>query len=401
MDLFNREHLRALATTNSDPCVSLYMPAVRFEAEADQNPIRFKNLIKKAKQELNDQNFGYKQINGLFQPAERLLERSSYWHEQSDGLAGFLTPGAAEFFRLPVQFDELVTTGGRFHLKPLFPLIATNNRFYVLALSQNSVKLYQATHFSMSKVQTREIPESLEEALAFDVPERSVQQHTAARAGERGDSMFHGHGTPNSDDEHAAPKSDLHRFFRMIDDGLKETLHDENAPLLLAGVKYYLPIYRDVNTYDGLIKDRIIPGNPEHLGPSELHEKAWEALEPVFLASQDEAKETFHTLHGHNDGLTSDDLREIIPAATFGRVDTLFVPVGMHQWGAYDADQNEVELHETHQSGDEDLMDLAAVRTYLNGGRVHAMRTENMPLPSRIAASFRYKADVAAQTAAD
>ena len=401
MDLFNREQLRNLATTDTHPCVSLYMPAYRYEADSEQNPIRFRNLLKKAREELTDQGFKAEELDEFFRPADQLLNRSSYWHEQSDGLAAFLSEDTAQFYRLPVHFEELVTTSGRFHLKPLFPLIATNNQFYVLALSQNSVKLYQGTHFAISEIHVEEIPESITDALYFDDPEREIQHHVSNRAGERADAAFHGHGNTNSDDERGQPKSDLHRFFRRVNDGLKEYLTDESAPLLLAGVEYYLPIYKDENSYPHLIDDEIIPGNPEHMNAKELHQKAWELIEPRFLAVQEEAKEVFHSRRGNEDGLTSEDLREIIPAAMFSRIDALFVPIGAHKWGTYDPNENAVHLHDEQQSGDDDLMDFAAVYTYLNGGQVHALRRENMPVPSDVAASFRFKTDVAAETAVD
>jgi hypothetical protein len=95
--------------------------------------------------------------------------------------------------------------------------------------------------------------------------------------------------------------------------------------------------------------------------------------------------------------MSSTDLREIIPAAVFSRVETLFVPIGEHQWGRYDRDANTVILHDKQESGDADLYDLAAVHTYLNGGNVQALRTENMPVDEGLAATFRFPANVEAE----
>ena len=399
MDLFNRAHLQELAQTEPKICVSLYMPAFRFESELSQNPIRFKNLIKKAREELEEQGLGSTELDEMLAPAYDLLEDQAFWHQQSDGLVMFLTKNGARFYRMPLHFEELVVTGKRFHLKPLFPIIASNNRFYLLTLSQNNVRLFQGTHYSISEVESKDIPKSIVEALFYDDAEETLQQHSVGGegGGEAGnqESVYHGQGV-ESDDKRRRPKDKLLRFFREIDEGLNETLESENTPLLLAGVEYYLPLYRKVNKYAQLVEDQIVAGNPDHLKPKELHEKAWTLMEPLFLEAQQQSLDQFHHLFGNGEHLASNELTEIVPASVFSRVDTAFVPIGQHLWGRYDAESNAVEMHEEHEVGDEDLLDLVAVNTYLNGGTVHALRTENMPTEQPLAATFRYEADVAA-----
>lgn len=396
MDLLNREHLRALAETQADPCASFYMPTFRFESEQEQNPIRLKNLLKEARQQLKASEHRQDEIDGLLQPVQDILDDAGFWRDLSDGLAIFVTPDAVEMYRLPLAFEELAFVGERFHLKPLFPLIAANNRYYVLALSQNEVKLYQGTHFALSEVEAKEIPKSITEVLAFDDPEQTLQEHTANRAGRRRDPAFHGQGG-DEDDTSAEPHADLRRFFDQIDNGVREVLGEENAPLVLAGVAYYLPIYRGSNKYPHLVEDDIAAGNPEHLHSKELHEKTWAVVEPIFAEAQKNAVEQFHQQHGNGGGLASADLHEVIPASVFSRVDTLFVSIGRQLWGSYDPDANAVEMHEEQQVGDEDLLNFATVHTYLNGGTVHALRAENMPIENAVAATFRFPADVSAK----
>ena len=393
MDLFNRERLRALAQTEADPCISLYMPTVRFESEQEQNPIRYKNLLKQARNDLRERGLRDDRIDEILEPAEARLDDTAFWRALSDGLAVFITSGGATFYRLPLNFEELVVVNDHFHLTPLFPLIASNNRYYVLALSQNEVKLYQGTHYAISEVKSADIPSSITEALAFDDPERSVQDHTANRAGKRRDATFHGHGT-DQDDDAARPHADLKRFFDQIDDGVREALEEEgSAPLVLAGVEYYLPIYREANRYEALVEDQIAAGNPEHLEPKDLHAKTWEIVEPLFNEAQQHSMDNFHQELGHGNGLASDDLNEIVPASVFSRVHDLFVPIGEHRWGHYDEDKNTVEFHDGQEAGDVDLLNFATVQTYLNGGTVHALKPENMPQNGQVlAATFRYPA---------
>jgi hypothetical protein len=395
MDLFSRKKLAELARAHGETCVSLFMPTYHVESELSQNPIRLKNLIKQTRQELHDSGQKVNGLDSMLKPLNSLLASPTFWLDQSDGFAAFLTEGSSRVFRLPLNFEELVVTGDRFHLKPLFPLMAANNRFYVLALSKNRVNLYQGTHYSISQVESTDIPKNILEVIFDEVEDRSLQLHTANIVGGRHDAAFHGRGVTSDDDDHR-PHDKLVRFFREIDHGLGETLGDESAPLLLAGVEYYLPIYKEVSSYKHLIDDTIVQGNPDHLKPRDLHARAWELVAPRFFQSQKTSIERFNQFTSNGQKLASRDIHEIVPGAVYGRVDTLFVEINAHIWGSYDQTANTIEIHETHETGDQDLLNLAAVQTFLQGGTVHALRTETMPVETGVAAIFRFPADVAA-----
>ncbi len=396
MDLFTKEHLTELAQTRGTTCISVFMPTFHVESELAQNPIRLKNLVKRIRQELKDVGTREPEIDKMLEPVQNLFGQSDFWLHQSDGLAIFATPQSMRVFRLPLSLPELVTVGQRFHLKPLFPLIATNNRFYVLALSQHSVRLYQGTHHSLSEVESRDIPKDISEALPFEVVEGTTRLRVRQIAGRGNEPSFHGHGGDAEDEKHE-PNDHIKRFFHEVAQGLTETLKDETAPVVLAGVEYYLPLFREANTYAHLVEDAIVAGNPESVKPQQLHERAWEIVQPIFQAAQEKSIQTYRRLRSTDGRLASAELKEIIPAAVFSRVDTVFVPIGRHRWGYYDVDDNTVEIHDEKQTGDEDLLDLAAVHVFMHGGTVHALRPENMPDQHPLAAVFRYPADVLAE----
>ncbi len=64
--------------------------------------------------------------------------------------------------------------------------------------------------------------------------------------------------------------------------------------------------------------------------------------------------------------------------------------VGIQQWGMFDSGMPSVDLHQERMPGDEDLFDFASVYTLLNGGTVYAVKPEEVPGSSLIAAIFRY-----------
>jgi hypothetical protein len=361
------------------------MPTHRAGREIQQDPLRLKNLLGEAEEHLLASGLRTPDAKELLEPAQRLLQDGLFWQHQSDGLAIFLSLETFRYYRLPLDFDALVVVTDRFHIKPLLPLLSSDGRFYILALSQNDVRLLQGTRYSVSAIDLEGVPISLAEALRYDDPEKRLQFHTSTRMpGGKGKrpAIFHGHGVGSNDAE-----TNILRYFHQVDEGLHDLLRDEQAPLVLAGVDYLLPIYRKANTYPHLV-DQGIEGNPEELSAEELHECAWAIVRPLFLVAQKEAATHYRQLAGAGSEQASSDLKDIIPAAHQGRVETLFVAVGIQRWGSFSLDTNVVQLHEEPEHGSEDLLDFAAVQTLLNGGTVYAVEPEKMP--HKASAVFRY-----------
>jgi len=401
MDLFTRDELKRLAELQDDLCISVYMPTHRFRSDWSQNTTRFKNLLRDVRDQLRDQGRRESEIDAVLEDARQLLDRPGFWRGLSEGLAAFITPRSSDFYRLPLPLDEVAIVEDRFHLKPLFPLIATNRRFYLLALSQNDVRLYQGTHQAISEVEAAEIPSDIVTAVQQyeEPPEQGLQSHTQRQAStpdgtQEANQMQHGHGS--SEDQSREPKDQIKRFFRRINDSVVDYIGGEEVPLVLAGVSEYLPVYEAVNSYSHLVDHDIVSGNPEHLELPELHEKAWSVVESVLTERQQEELERFEDLYFQNEELASDDFHEIIPACAYGRVEALFVPMGQYRWGRFDPDTNTVEVHESQQPGDGDLLNYAALQSYLNAATVHVLQPQDMPGGRDVAATFRYPADVKA-----
>jgi hypothetical protein len=168
---------------------------------------------------------------------------------------------------------------------------------------------------------------------------------------------------------------------------VQDLLAGEQAPLVLAGVDYLLPIYQEANGYAFLVDEGVV-GNPDDLSAKELHRQAWAIVQPRFAEERKEAISLFRQLAETD--RASDELEKVVPAAHHGRIDTLFVTLGHQQWGTFDPATNEVHMHQDHKAGDNDLLDTAAVQTLLNGGTVYAVQREQMPAETSLAAVLRY-----------
>ncbi len=369
--------------TRADPCISIYMPAHRRHPETREDPIRFKNLLRLAEDRLRGTG-RESDAGGLLEPGHALLEDNGFWQHQSDGLAVFAAPGEFRHYRLPWRFPELAVVAGRYHLKPLLQLLSGDGHFFVLAFSLNQARLFHCTRAGTSEITPGNMPQGIATVLDEYDLERQLQFRSGrpGRAGDRG-ALYHGHGAGSDDVEGRVAD-----YLRRVEHAIEPPLRGAQAPLVLAAVDYLFPIYREVNSYAHLI-DEGIPGNADELPAEELLAKAWPIVEPVFQGARQAAIEQYRERAGT--GRTSDALTEIAPAAVHGRIESLFVAVGVQSWGRFDPESGRATLREAGRlDGDEDLLDFAAIHTFLNGGAVFAVEPEEVPGRAAVAAVLRY-----------
>jgi hypothetical protein len=386
MDILNPADLKSLIAHQGKWSVSLYLPTHRVGNEQQQDPIRLKNLLAEAETKLLANGLRRPEVQKLMRPAEELLWNADFWQHQSDGLAIFLSDGFHVIYRLPVKFEELLFVSSNFHIKPLVPVLGRGIKFYVLAVSQNKIRLFQANADTMSEVDLN-FPTSMSEVLRIDEAEQFVNMHTIGGGtrseGQGGGAFYHGH---NEEDE---VKTRMLRFLQSVNDGLNALLEDKNIPMVLAGVEYLLSMYREATTYQNVLKDAVL-GNPDRENLKELHQQAWQIVRPIYEESQKKAFEKYEQFHGQQNGLAISDLATAVKAAKFGQIETLFVPLGVQNWGRYDAENDKVILETEPGPGSEDLFDLAVAETILNSGQVFAVPREQMPGDGELAAILRY-----------
>jgi hypothetical protein len=382
MDILTMAELKTLSGRYPDWCVSLFMPTHRRGKETQQDPIRFRNLLDKADARLQSKGVRSSDVKETLKRARRLLNDQAFWLHQSDGLAVFLDSEACRVYRLPLRFEELVVISDRFHLKPLLPLFTSDGHFYILALSQNQVRLLEGTKYTVDEVDLGDMPKSMEEAFQYEDFEKQLQFHTGTPTGsDQRSAMFHGH------DVREEEKERILKWFRTVDQELSNLLSDSQSPIVLAGVEYHFPIYKEAASNPHRVVEGI-SGNPEELKPEELHALAWPVVEPIFSKAREKAAARYRQLAGT--GQTTTNVKEAVLGAFHGKVDVLFVPVGIQVWGYFDPDSDTVYVDGDLKPGDQDLLDAAAVHSILNGGTVYAVGPEEVPDQEMIAAVFRY-----------
>lgn len=387
MNEHNRETLSALARHDSWPTVSVYLPVHRAGTDTQQDPIRLKNLLAQAGDSLVSGGMRSPDAEEFLREAWSLQRDPAFWRDGFDGLALFIADGTFEVIRTSQTLPERLRVGSRFLLRPLMSALAPDVTFYVLALSKKRVRLLEGTPEEVREVDPAGIPQGLADALNYDDYERQVQFHSGTSAGAaakgRRSAMFHGHGGTGETE-----KGDLFRYFRLVDEALKE-LVPSDLPLVLAGVDYLLPIYREASTHARMMAEGIT-GNPDEESARDIHAEALTLLEPYLNADLRKAVDAF--VEGRGTTTSSADLRLIVPAAVEGRVDTLIVTDQDTAWGSYDSAADSMVLRSEPQNGDIDLLDHAAAATLLHGGTVHVLPAEEVreATGADAAAVFRY-----------
>lgn len=379
-----------LAEVNQNPCISIYIPTHVMGEEIQQDPIRFKNALKEVEEKLVELQVSNTKIDKLLKEPRELLDKPMFWQRSNKGLAVFVTKDIFEYYRIPLEFKEQVLVEDHFLITPLLPMVTLEGTFCILALSQKNVRLIRATRETVKPIELRDAVTNMKEFLKYNVEDPGLQHHAGQGTGRgkaqahhhtAGD-IFHGHGAEGSTDEREAIN-----YLKQIENEVTSIMRRRNDPLILAGVDKAVAEYRKVNHYSRLMDD-VISHNPDGLKDEELREKGWEIIRSYFLQEMYNDMDRFADLTGSEKH--SDSLTEIVQASYYGKVESLFVPIGEQSWGWFDEERDTVHHSSEQRNGEHDLINVAAIKTISQGGNVYALDKEEMPQEKSIAAIFRY-----------
>lgn len=371
------EDLRTLVASHTPPCLSLYLPTHRKGSPDDRH--QFDGAVREAHELLNGALSAAEEI-AFMEPVEK-LSTPAFWLEHAEGLVVFRSRDHFACYRLPMRVPARVVASDSFHVRPLIRFLQSNQRYYLLSLSQGYVRLFKGSASGLGPVDVAELPRSLEDALGTEERGRSIRIHYGATGGKN--PIYGGAGkSDTSRDE------DLLRFFRAVDDGLWPVLRDEKVPMILAAPQRQLPIYRSISRYTH-IADEGLQGNFSEASTEELHAKAWPIVQEIVDVRMKEVHETYDRLVSRARAL--DEIRGIASYAVQGRVYQLLLERDAQLWGRLDRSNGALELHgKDRVQGDDDVLDDLAEAVLVRGGEVFSVEKARMPSKSPIAAILRW-----------
>ena len=165
------EMLAGFAADSERPCLSLYQPTHRRHPENQQDPLRFRNLLKELEASIRTR-YPSANMQLLLEPFEALARDKEFWNHTLDGLAVLGAPGIFHTLKLPRSVPELVVVADHFHTKPLRRYLQSVDRYQVLGLSLDKIRLFEGNRYELDElVLVPGVPRTIAEALGSELTE--------------------------------------------------------------------------------------------------------------------------------------------------------------------------------------------------------------------------------------
>jgi hypothetical protein len=364
------EHLKLLCSS-APPCITITLPAFHQGAQALPYATQLKQALREVQQDLFKQRF-LDEAERLMEPLRRLSGQPEMRLSGRD-IAMFQSPRLSLQFHLPgpVQFRAVV--GRYFHVVPLLPQLCVDREFHILELNQKHIRLLHYLDGVCKEVSLpRTVPQSVEQAGAFDAPDHTLRNRSFS--GTSNGSMSGVSFGTGSEREKSSIR--LHDFFRSVDQSLAGFLRGQ--PLLLSGARHEVAIYRRAATNPGLMESEL----EKDLHTLSLDEVASLAQRSAHDHARRKAGKLLlqiRELAGSH--RVAAGVRPVLQAAEEGRVAQLIVAEGAE----FGATREALEAENP-----EDLLNAAAVRSIRNGAGVVTAPALAMGAEAPVAALLRY-----------
>lgn len=382
MKLVTKEDIKQLVSLQGGTCISLYQPTHRNHPENQQDPVRFRQLIKRVEDSLQ-KTCSEAEIRSLLKPFEALLKDTDFWNHTPEGVVVFASPQTFQVYGVQRSLNELAVVASTFHVKPLKKYLQTVNRFQILCLNRQDIKLYEGNRHYLDELELAEdVPRTISEALGKELTEEHLT--VASYGGAFGNAPnVHGHGGKSDEVD-----KDVERFFRVVDRAIMERYSKPSGlPLVLASLPEYQSEFAKVS-HNAMLLEEGIKVNPSSLTKDQLREKAWEIMEPQYLDQLDRMIAEY--THAASKNLGSDILRDVAKAAAEGRVSTLLIEEDRIIPGKIFDDTGKIKLEDLEHPEIDDLLDDLSELVEKMGGEVKVIPADRMPVNTGVAASFRY-----------
>ncbi len=351
--------LAELLAVGATPKITLQVPA---SSDAKQRALTLRHLLELLARRLVKRNLPIVDIENAIERAGELAEDPGLVMARSGTAGIYLAGDYAKAVMWPAHLSERGIVDTEFYLADAVALFDPAHCF-LLTLCRGGAALYRADATSIQPIELPGVPADLAEATQHLDPERQLQFHQAQSGGSGGGGVvYHGHGIGEGRDV-----EELRNYLRAIDRAVHDAVMAEPAPLALVGSDDLPTEYMGVTQLD-VVADQVVRKNPGSIGSEELQGIAADVLSALRVQEVDGIRGRISDLLGT--GKASQDLTEVTAGATLGKVEALLISSG------------------GPESGEEQVVNRAAVETLRHGGTVHPDHA--MPPNIEVAALFRY-----------
>jgi hypothetical protein len=368
VDIPTLDQFKSLAGVRSDACVSLYVPTTPLSHESQASRIELRNLFSAALGRLNEASFDKRRLASLSELLQDVIDDDEFWRFQANSLAILATADHIQTFRLANRLVSLVQVADRFQLKPLLRAITFPQAGFVLALSQNGARLIEfAADGPPVQVRVDDMPRDAASAAGrSSINDRSPFGRIQGSEGKN---------------------VRLVQYARKVDAALRPVLAGQPIPLFLAAAEPLASIFRSVNNASNLADDGI-SGNSDHMSEAELVAAARPLLDQLYARELAD----FRALYDARlkDQRATTDLAQAGWAVAHGAIDSLLVDMDTLIPGTLDEATGRITLGDSSDSDTYGVGDAIAMRALATGATVLAVRKEDIPNASPLAAILRY-----------
>lgn len=345
----NKVNINKLVNKTEGPFVSIYLPTHRNNPENKQDPVTFKNLLKKIDQDIKKRGGDAK---SYLSESYDLLEDNKFWNNTTGGLAVLIDKEDTNIYILNGSVDEKAIISDNFHLLPLLNYYEIPNDYYFLDLSKDRFSLYSYIDGSLNE-------EDLDIYSKF-TDLFSDKDYEIEGSPTRGQSdSFHNYHTSSSVEE-----KEREKYFRYLKDNLGEFLKEKESKLILFGTRENVMEFKDYVDFDiyGVIDK---PFNS--IDKNDLYKELRDALLDKYIKDMDKRIEDLKTEIANDRG--TDNQSRILKDGLEGRISELYIST--------ESDTN---------------INVDEIVTYVlrTGGEVILVDPEHNEIEFDIAAKYRY-----------
>lgn len=371
VDIPTRPELERLITHRGPACVTIYLPTTPESQEAEADRIALDNLVGEAEAKLLEaaaDREARMRVRTIVESLAEVVDDDAFWRLQARSLAVFATADQVLTFRLANRLSASLDVSDRFCVKPLLRAVTMRHEAFVLAISQDAVRLVEVTaDLAPTTVKVPEMPRDLSDAVGRgSLDSRSPRGRLQGSEGK---------------------KVRLGQYARAVDQALRSFLAGRDEPLILAATSPLDNIVRAHLSYPH-VTARTILGNPDTTSDHELAQPVRGILDGLHAEEVRAFAELFEARsRAHR---TTTDITRAARAATLGAVAEIAVDIDARVPGLVDDEDGSVTFAESFSAETYGVVDQIAGRVLLTGGRVLALRRDEIPGGGELAAVLRY-----------
>jgi hypothetical protein len=352
--------LKSFQAHRDYPSVSILAPTHRTAPSNKQDPIKVKNLVRKAINRLHGE-FKKREVAAVVKNLQELV-RNVDWQHTLDGLALFASKDQSLAVSLPFRVKPRAMIDETFATRDLVYAFNRAPPYRVLVLS-HTTRLYEAW------------TTVLDEHTAKPFPMAHRGPGLSKRPGVYGINP-------------SAKRDEAYRtFFRSIDAAVDALQRVNPLPLVVAGVERNLAFYREVTRQAGAIVG-MLAGNHDKTSPTALGKLVWPVFESGATVRRTEALVELDRavgVHRHASGID-----QVWRAAAGGKCRTLLVEKEFKYPADLSPEGDRLLPHTGRGPGAlDDAVDEVIERVMETGGEVFFYAPGDLDVHQRIAAVLR------------